>query len=160
LGFNDPYVAERMLAACYGVAMSQWAVPQRSKFKKAFGSMAVHLYRLMFAPGARHATHHVLRRDYAAGFIELAINVHPNRLSAAEREYLRAPFAHIASVFPSPDKLTDEQCADGKSTIHMDFENYTIGRLVSDRRNYDAEHPTYKEIVRQIQWRIGNLRYR
>jgi hypothetical protein len=65
--FNDPYVSERMLAAAYGVAMSQWAKPNQRGFRAALVSLARKLHAEMFRPGAPFATHHVLRRDYALG---------------------------------------------------------------------------------------------
>jgi hypothetical protein len=42
----------------------------------------------------------------------------------------------------------------------MDFGNYTMGRLVDDRQNYDMSNPTYVAIRRQIADRIGRLGYR
>lgn len=160
LEFNDPYVRERMLAACYGVAMSLWAAPKNAAFQKAFRSTAKDLYREMFARGAPHATSHVLSRDYALGFIHLALRLDPTLLGEAERRDVTPPFTNIPSPFPPPPSISDVDCEDGKSAIHMDFGNYTIGRLVPNRSNYDSEQPTYKEIVRQIEWRIGNLGYR
>ena len=40
----------------------------------------------------------------------------------------------------------------------MDFENYTIGRLVANRRNYDKHHPDHRaavEHVRGMIWALG-----
>jgi len=42
----------------------------------------------------------------------------------------------------------------------MDFGNYTMGRLVPGRANYDDKNPAYRKIRRQIEWRIGDLGYR
>ncbi len=39
----------------------------------------------------------------------------------------------------------------------MDFENYTIGRLVPNRSNYDYEHAGYKATKARILWRIEQL---
>ncbi|MEZ5348125.1 MAG: hypothetical protein R2714_02840 [Microthrixaceae bacterium] len=41
----------------------------------------------------------------------------------------------------------------------MDFGNYTIGRLVTDRGNYDFKHREYNGVRRQIADRIGRLGY-
>jgi hypothetical protein len=48
---------------------------------------------------------------------------------------------------------------EGNSPLGMDFENYTIGRLVPKRRNYDYEHEEYKRGVGEIIWRIYQLGY-
>lgn len=161
LEFNDPYVSERMLAASFGVAMSKHATtPGGVRFRGALSDLASDLYEKMFAPQAPYATHHTLRRDYALGIIRLALSIQPNLLGAPERAHLEVPFAQIASPFPEPDEITDEHCADGRSTIRMDFGNYTMGRLIPKRRNYDHDNVEYKEVRRQIEWRIGNLGYR
>ncbi len=39
----------------------------------------------------------------------------------------------------------------------MDFENYTLGRLVRDRGNYDDTHPEYRKILRQVLGRVREL---
>ncbi|BCU77062.1 hypothetical protein llg_17770 [Luteolibacter sp. LG18] len=43
------------------------------------------------------------------------------------------------------------------SPFQMDFENYTLGRLVPDRGNYDYEHEGYKITRSQVLWRIDQL---
>jgi len=160
LEFNDSYVPERMLAASYGVAMSKRATPAGIRFRKALSELTRALYERMFAPQAQYATHHTLRRDYALGIIRLALSIDPSLLNAMQRGHLEPPFAQIPSPFFEPEQITDEQCADGHSTIRMDFGNYTMGRLIPDRRNYDNENTEYKKVRRQIEWRIGNLGYR
>ena len=39
----------------------------------------------------------------------------------------------------------------------MDFENYTLGRLVDDRANYDFRHAGYRRIRAQVLWRVKQL---
>ena len=41
----------------------------------------------------------------------------------------------------------------------MDFENYTLGRLVTGRGNYDFKHAEYSEVRRQVVFRIVQLGY-
>lgn len=160
LEFNDPYVSERMLAASYGVAISKHSTPGGVRFRGALSNLARALYEKMFAPQAPNSTHHTLRRDYALGIIRLALSIQPSLLGSSERVLLEEPFGQIASPFPESDEITDEQCVDGHSTIHMDFGNYTIGRLIHGRQNYDYDKVEYKNVRRQIEWRIGNLGYR
>lgn len=160
LEFNDPYVPERMLAASYGVAMSRYATSAGTRFRSALCELARALYEKMFAPNAPYATSHVLRRDYALGVIRLALSVRANLLSAAEHAHLEKPFPQIPLRFPEPSDITDEQVAEVQHTIHMDFGNYTIGRLVPNRRNYNHENVEYKKMRRQVEWRIWELGYR
>lgn len=160
LEFNDPYVSERMLAACYGVAMSKHAAPAGTRFRNALCELAHALHEKMFAPHAPHGTHHTLRRDYALGVIRIALSVRANLLSAVARAHLEKPFPQIPGRFPDPSGITNEQVAEVERTIHMDFGNYTMGRLIPNRRNYDHENVEYKKVRRQIEWRIWELGYR
>ena len=59
LDFPDPYVSERVLAACYGVAMSYWADPGGEQARRAIPQFAFNLYMSMLAPDAKHSTTHV-----------------------------------------------------------------------------------------------------
>lgn len=44
-----------------------------------------------------------------------------------------------------------------QSPFKMDFENYTIGRLVQGRHNYDYDHLEYSKVKAQILWRVFQL---
>jgi len=48
----------------------------------------------------------------------------------------------------------------GKFAIHMDFGNYTIGRLIPGRGNYDDKNPDYIRVRAKIEQRIYDLGYR
>lgn len=39
----------------------------------------------------------------------------------------------------------------------MDFEDYTLGSLVQNRRNYDYEHEDYQKVRAQVLWRVEQL---
>lgn len=39
----------------------------------------------------------------------------------------------------------------------MDFENYTPGSLVQNRRNYDYEYEDFQKVRAQVLWRIEQL---
>jgi len=160
LSFNDPYVSERLLAACYGVAMRNWARPDRANIHESLVVISKELINLMFLPGAPYATKHVLRRDYALGIINLANRLVPSLITTGLRRYLTPPFRHFESVFPPPSKILSKHVDPAKSAIRMDFDNYTIGALVLGRKNYDGNNPEYLAIRKQILWRIHDLGYR
>lgn len=44
-----------------------------------------------------------------------------------------------------------------QSPFLMDFENYTIGRLVPGRGNYNYDHKEYQKVRAQLQWRVEQL---
>ena len=159
IAVNDAYVPERMLAACYGVAMSMWAHPQGEVLRSALPGFATALIDQMFVPGAPHSTCHVLMRDSALGLIALARRVSPECIGDDKLRYTVSAFEQLLSPFPDPSAIADNQIVDAHSAIGMDFGNYTIGHLIPDRHNYDDRHPTYQEVRRQIEARIIALGY-
>lgn len=157
LSFNDPYVSERMLAACYGISMHNWAFPTET-IKRLLPEFACKIYDNLFALDSPHKTKHILSRDYALGIIELARKVNKSCLANRSLENLKPPFQDVSNI-PDPNKIDEEFCKLADGALRMDFENYTVGRLVSGRRNYDSEHNEYKEVLKQIKWRILDLGY-
>jgi hypothetical protein len=157
LTVNDPYVPERMLAASYGVAMSLWLDPRGEVVRSELPGLASALVDRLFAPGAGHLACHALIRDSAIGIITLAQRTNPDCISGEKRLYLKPPFDHVSSPFSRADEIRDADTQEAEHAIHMDFGNYTIGRLIPERGNYDYEHPTYVEVRRQIDGRIMQL---
>ena len=157
LSLNDTYIPERMLAACYGVAMAYWASPGGTTFDQAIPHFARGLYERMFAPDAQHSTAHALMQDYALGIIELALRVDPRTLNEEQLARTRRPLKQVESPFAEANAVTDLELEDVDRAFRMDFENYTLGRLVEGRANYDYNHKEYSDIRRQVLWRVGNL---
>ena len=160
LGFNDPYLPERMLAAAYGTTLSLVDSEVAPAFRSLLGSLAKTLYREMFGHRARHATHHTLMRDYALGIIETAQRVNCVRLPRTASRNLAPPFPKTASTFTSdgtPDPTVKEAIG---HAIQMDFGNYTIGRLIPNRANYDDKKPDYVRVYAKIERRMFDLGYR
>lgn len=159
LPFNDPYVPERMLAAAYGVAMRLWADPKGATLRTSIIPFARTLVKQMFVPNAPHATKHILRRGYALGVIALARKLEPNAIATRLVPLLRAPFAQIPSPFVDPATIIEADVDDSRHAMHMDFANYTLGRLVPDRGNYQDDHPAYQAVRSQIARRMTDLGY-
>ncbi|MGZ0211253.1 MAG: hypothetical protein ACKVI4_02120 [Actinomycetales bacterium] len=161
LEFNDPYVSERVLAAAYGVALRNWGLVRRSPdFDSSLKVLARELLTSVLEVGAPHSTWHTLTRSYAEGIVQVLgmLNsrlVHPKDLASLTR----APGAD-ESPFRPIAMIADAEVVDGESTIHMDFGNYTMGRLVDERGNYDMDNLEYVGVRRQIADRIGRLGYR
>ncbi|WP_135557753.1 NACHT domain-containing protein [Paenibacillus cymbidii] len=159
LGINDPYVPERMLAACYGVSMSLWSDPCGDEVRRELPNFALKLVNEMFVPEALHSTRHILTREYALGVIDLATRIEPRCIPEDKAHYLKPPFQHIPSPFLKLDDVDDTSISSVESAIHLDFGNYTIGQLIPNRQNYDFENPMYQEVRRQIEFRIAELGY-
>jgi len=161
LEINDPYVPERMLAATYGVAMARQDDFEDPSFAEAvlpvYGRK---LYKAIFKPNAPFGTTHILARDYARRTIDLTLIYHPGLLTSEEWERITPPFIDggIREWGRSEDRNEGEY-RDGNAPIQMDFENYTIGKLVKGRQNYDFEHAEYKIVRANIFWLIYDLGY-
>ncbi|WJF85407.1 NACHT domain-containing protein [Bacillus subtilis] len=155
---NDPYISERMLAALYGIGMAKQFDFEDTEFKiKSLPIMAKTLYELMFAEEAKYFTTHILTRDYGRRFIEISLLYNPALLNEIEKVNIRPPYPRIKKR--NWGVLHKKKISDVYKPIRMDFENYTIGRLVKNRSNYDFEHEDYNSVRAQIYWRIYNLGY-
>ena len=161
LNINDPYISERMLAAAYGVCMAVHCRPKREQFRaKLLPSFGRCLYSEMFAGSAPHSTTHALARDYARRIIDLARLHKPSILKQAERGRVVPPFQDGGiRDWQSMEDPNKGKYREGNAPLGMDFENYTIGGLVANRRNYDFKNAAYTQVVGQITWRIYQLGY-
>lgn len=160
LGFNDPYVPERMLAAAYGTTLSLVDSEAALTFRPLLGDLAKVLYRKMFGPGARYSTHHTLMQDYALGIIQIAQRANCVALPKTASRSLAPPFPNTPSTFASdgtPDRAVEEAIG---HAIHMDFGNYTMGRLIPNRANYDDTKPDYVQVRAKVERRMFDLGYR
>lgn len=160
LDFNDPYLPERMLAAAYGTTLSLLDSKKAASFRPLLGDLAQKLYRQMFGPRARNATHHTLMRDYALGIIEVAQRAGCVKLPKTSFRHLHRPFPNTLSPFTSDGRPDASVKAAIGHAIQMDFGNYTIGHLIPDRANYDDTNPEYVRVRAKIERRMFDLGYR
>jgi hypothetical protein len=160
LRFNDPYVPERALAACYGVAMAHWADPAGDRLRQALPEFARTLVRSMFVPPAPQGTRHALARGYALGTIAIAQKLARGAVATRYVRFLRTPFAQLPAPFRVGGLLTNAERAAVERAVQMDFGNYTLGTLVPGRQNYDDHNPDYRLVRDQVFGRIYELGYR
>jgi hypothetical protein len=149
-----------MFAAGYGAALSAWADSSAEAMRQALPTTAKAIVRIVFAPDAVAPTRHALLRQYYLGIVGLAQKLEPDCVSAADAMYLCPPFAHMPSPFAAPPVIPapDIEKAD-RAAITMDFANYTFGRLIPDRSNYDYKHPDYIDVRKAIVTRMLQLGY-
>jgi hypothetical protein len=152
LPVNDAYVSERMLAAAYGVVMTYQQVD--AGFADSLGRFLEQLASALVGHSATAPTHHYLMRLYVRGIVNFAAKFYPASLPTSLKGAWM--FAAPAPVLPLPDGDIDAD--EAGRTLHMDFENYTLGRLIDGRRNYDMNHAGYKAAVahvRGVVWALG-----
>lgn len=159
LGFNDPYVPERMLAAAYGVAMRLWSDPSGDALRRELPVLAKELVSQLLAPAAPYGTSHTLMRGYGEGIVQLASRCAPRAVGGSGLRLVKDGGTDPPSPFRPPASITEDEVEATKGAIHMDFGNYTIGRLIPSRGNYQMEHPEYREVRRQIEGRMYELGY-
>lgn len=153
LSINDTYVPERMLAASYGVAIY---LACKSESPDDIEWLADHLYKMIFSKSANFSTTHLLAREYASKLIELVSEISKDKFTPSQLVDSKGPFPSMQRMQWN-EKTEESRVFGSKSPFRMDFENYTIGRLTSERRNYDYDNPIYKEIRLKILWRIEDL---
>ena len=158
LEINDPYVVERMLAASYGVAMARHVDSGDQTFvTEILPKYARSIYKAMFAENAPLSTTHSLMREYASRVLEMASLHHPKLFTLGEIQRSKAPFKEGRLHHWSESEASRKSHYDADSPFRMDFENYTLGRLVPGRSNYDFENEEYQKVRAQILWRIEQL---
>ncbi|WP_437336605.1 NACHT domain-containing protein [Sorangium sp. So ce394] len=152
LTVNDAYVSERMLAASYGVVMShQRADADLGVCLKPFLNQ---LMRALVGPTATAPTTHYLARLYVRGIVAFATKFY----DAVVPDSLRGRWSFAAPSPVPPISTGDARAEEVGRTLHMDFENYTLGRLFDDRGNYDMDHQGHQAAAAHIcgvVWSLG-----
>jgi hypothetical protein len=154
LGINDLYVPERLLAASYGVTVAH-QFPDL-EFANALSAFLTKLCDALVGPRAACPTSHFLARLYVRGMISVARTYHRSAVPDALEGDAPVPFASGPTVDPIVGD--DPRASEVNQTLHTDFENYTLGRLLDDRANYDMGHPGYESAVahvRGVVWTLG-----
>lgn len=157
---SDPYVPERMFAAAYGAALTTWSDLNAVGMREALPKIAREIYQVMFVAGATNPTWHALYQQYCLGVISIARMVDPTCLSKEEETHLVPPFSHLPCPFANMPQYAPQVIERAReAAIRMDFGNYTIGRLIPDRSNYDDSNPDYQQVLLAIISRMLMLGY-
>ncbi len=152
---NDPYVPERLLAATFGVMMAESS--KNLDLDDGVIGFLDRVWTTYYTANAAKPTSHALIREYVRGIMEITERYFPHtfRQSRCARN----------SRFTMPNRVRpilsdDKRNEDGDLLYGFDFKNYTVGRLVPDRRNYDYDHPGYQEVLSWIRGRVWDLGWR
>ncbi len=157
LDVNDPYVPERILAACFGAASSHQMPDPGGTFEQPYKLLLEELARRYLCPDAQTPTSHILTRDYVSCCFHLAAQLHPAVLPT-DIDPERLDFA--AAPAPGPITDEDERAAECERTMQMDFRNYTVGGLYDGRGNYQTDHAGYQAGLAEIRGRVWELGWR
>jgi len=146
---DDPYVYERLLASSYAATTINLA---KNSHCDLIANFARKIFENIFGESAVLCTTHILARSYASKIIQVTQKFLPTTFNEVEITASTSPYKYLPKM--KWDSSNEERY---ESPIKMDFGNYTIGRLVNDRANYDDSHPDYKKIRGRIYWRIQQL---
>lgn len=161
LRVNDPYVVERMLVAALGVVVVYEHEPEQHDFAEhQLPKLGRLVFDLFFAAGTSAATTHILILDYARRIVTIAAKRHPQLFTPAEIKRTKPPFpTDLRRRWGNSKDRYTGQYREGNDPFGFDYRNYTLGRLVPGRRNYDDDHAEFKKIKDRIRWRIYDLGY-
>lgn len=154
LAVNDPYVSERLLASSYSLVTF---LIQSQKHKTSIINFGRSLYRKIFEKGAQYATTHILSREYASCILKTIAFYQPDSVSDLNQNAYSHPFPFIPRKEWKFTIQDEESFSRFNSPFRMDFENYTIGRLIKGRRHYDFSHEGYKIARGNILLRVNEL---
>ncbi len=154
LPINDADVAERLIAASYGVVMAnQRPVPD---FELTLGEFLTGLRNALVGSSPGNPTNHWLIRQYVERMVTFALKycrpIVPDEMSVGGK----VPFAAGPYVPTIPDE--DPRASEVDRSLRMNFVNYTLGGLFNDRPNYAASHKGHQlavEYVRGMVWELG-----
>jgi hypothetical protein len=152
LAVNDAYVGERMLAASYGVVMSHQNAG--ADFGTLLKPFLEQLAAAFVGASANAPTHHYLARLYVRGITAFAAKFYPSCLPSS----MCSSWSFAAPAPVQPLAKGDAGADEAARALHMDFENYTLGKLFDDRRNYDMDHAGHQAAVahvRGVVWAFG-----
>ena len=156
LAINDPYISERLLGVSYGVCMAH-QLPD-PLFEQRVRPYLTRLLAALTGSRATHPTSHWLARLYVQGSVNLALSYHPAAVPKGLQANGRVPFSPGPKV--QPIAKGDSRAREVDLTFGMDFENYTIGSLFDDRRNYDMEHSGHQDAVAHVRGTVWELGWR
>ncbi|MEN8286713.1 hypothetical protein ABFP35_15120 [Acinetobacter baumannii] len=159
LDITDPYVPERTFAAAYGAILSADFMDSE-KINSSVCDFAQKIIVNCFIPNAQHSTTHTILREYFLGIINYALTVNQNFVSQEYLGYCQKPYKHLPNLFDCLPDVSEERIIEvKKAALRMDFDNYTIGTLTTDRANYDDSHPDYIQTRKTILKRMIQLGY-
>ena len=150
---NDPYIPERLLAAAFGVMMA--APGEQRTFGAELLAFLSGLWTALCGDDATSPTEHWLSREYVIGMVEVTRRHYSVALGPWEQG---CPFA--APRRPLPILRDDPRVADGEIVYGLHFANYTVGRLVPSRGNYQYDHAGYQEVLSWMRGRMWDLGWR
>src|SRR5262249_39455854 len=95
--------------------------------------------------------------EYIRGTIEFTSRFYADQLP---RDVHLDRLAFQPAATPQPIDDDDPRAEECNQTFGMDFANYTVGRLIPGRGNYQSDHLEYRAVLATIRGRVWDLGWR
>ena len=129
-----------------------------SGFAEDLQAFLIGLRNLLIKPAASDPTSHWLSRLYVRGTIILARTYYSDMIPEGLDVAGHTPFASGVPI--DPIWSDDLRAAQVDKTLHIDFENYTLGVFFDDRGNYDMSHPGHQAAVAHVRGAVHDQGWR
>lgn len=152
LNFKDPYVPERMLAACYGTVLALNRPLLAQDYRKSLSNLSRQLYSRLFTRKSMQGTHHAMIRDYALSIIRISrrsgcLRISNSRLSAAAKTW---PLKRMGERTDERVKqLIESKCG---NVARYDLERFNLDYLKADNE-YDTDNIEW--VIRKKAYHMG-----
>lgn len=160
LKLKDLYICERYLAAIYGVYLATWTKAGESGTWLALVEFAKRLLAEFAADDSLLRFSHSLIEDYVLGIIEYGFKIAPHEFSQSDVGFALVPGGALLLPKPSVQGIKSARSSALVKRFFGDFYNYTVGRLVQGRTNYDDDDPVYQKYLDYISKRILKLGFK
>lgn len=154
---NDPYVVERVLAACFGSVAAHQMPEPASSLMPSLHALLERLNEKFIELDASSPTWNINIRSYTDALIEYTSKLQPGALPAAIDP---SAYGFQPAGKPAPASKDGDEGYEADHAMHMDFSNYTLGYLFPNRPNYDFENIEYALGAAEVRKRIWDLGWR
>lgn len=158
LELNDAYVVERMVAVAYEIAMVLTKNESDLTSRKLVTTYAERAIDKTLKKGAQYPWTHKWILDSLVNTIALVKRFVGGNEESAIKQF-DIPYRVWYNPFKALNAINEKEAAQVSESIHMDFENYSLTRLVG-LPPYQTSSQTYKDVRSQLEQRMYDLGYR
>ena len=155
---NDQYIVERLTGVAYGIMMSLFATRELDILKKAGGQYVRSAEYTLIAADSPSVTINAVTLDSIANAKAILQGITCED-SPRDGAFSIVPYSVSPNPFRSPAQTNPGDRNQVRLAIHMDFENYTLTRLLG-LRPYDTRGKRYAEMRAQFEQRMFDIGYR
>ena len=158
LTINDEYIRIGMAKAGYAVVMSLYAERDLDGWRELILNFANGVSKNSLVPNAVTPVWNRQTLDSLIRIVELAKSLKPGR-EYTDLRRVKLPFPVLGTPFKRDAEIEDIEIEATKDALRMDFENYSMTRLVGEH-HYQTGSEKYKKTLRAVQSRMYQLGFR